>query len=441
MNTPIYDFLIRYTEQNPLRMHMPGHKGRGPGGVLDPAYALDITEIPGADSLFDAAGIIAESEANAAALYHTAGTFYSTAGSTLCIQAMLTLMGQENRRVLAVRNVHRAFLTACVLLGLEVEWIFPSYTGGILSGTVTPAQIAAALDASPAPACVYVTSPDYLGHCADIGAIAAVCRQHDAPLLVDNAHGAHLGLFTPSRHPIALGADLCCDSAHKLLPALTGCAYLHTARPRYAQRAKAAMSLFGSTSPSYLQLASLDLCNAYLAEHGAADLARVTASLSMLRQELADCWTFYPGEPLHLTLCAAASGMDGRELDKRLREEQIFCEYADRDFVVLLSSCCTTEEELSRLRDALRRIALYRGQPAQPEPFSLPVPEQVCSMRQATLGDYETLNVEDAEGRICAGIHVPCPPAIPIAVSGERISRECINIFRRYGIPTVNVVK
>ena len=305
MHTPIYEFLTRYAAQDPLRMHMPGHKGRGLGSALDAAFPLDITEIPGADSLFDAAGIIAESEANAAAWYHTAGTVYSTAGSTLCIQTMLALMQQEHRRVLAVRNVHRAFLTASVLLGLEVEWIYPTYTGGILSGTVTPAQIAAALDASPTPACVYVTSPDYLGHCADIAGIAAVCRAHQAPLLVDNAHGAHLGLFSPSRHPIALGADLCCDSAHKMLPALTGCAYLHTSQPRYAAWAKAAMSLFGSTSPSYLLLASLDLCNAYLAEHGAADLARVTAALTMLRQKLSDCWRFYPGEPLHLTICAA----------------------------------------------------------------------------------------------------------------------------------------
>lgn len=441
MNTPIYDFLTRYAGQSPLRMHMPGHKGRGLGSRLDAAFPLDITEIPGADSLFDAAGIIAESEANAAALYHTAGTVYSTGGSTLCIQTMLTLMKQEHRRVLAVRNVYRAFLTACVLLDLPVEWIYPVYTGGILSGTVTPAQIAAALEASPAPACVYVTSPDYLGHRADIAGIAAVCHAHHAPLLVDNAHGAHLGLFTPSRHPIALGADLCCDSAHKMLPALTGCAYLHTSQPRYAARAKAAMSLFGSTSPSYLQLASLDLCNAYLAEHGAGALARVTAGLSMLRQELADCWRFYPGEPLHLTVCAEASGMDGRELEQRLREEGIYCEYADREFAVLLCSCCTQEQELHRLKDGLRRIAAYRGQPRQQPPFSLPVPEQACSMRQAALGDYETLPVEEAEGRICAGVHVPCPPAIPIAVSGERISRGCINIFRRYGIPTVDVVK
>lgn len=441
MHTPIYEFLTRYAAQDPLRMHMPGHKGRGLGSALDAAFPLDITEIPGADSLFDAAGIIAESEANAAAWYHTAGTVYSTAGSTLCIQTMLALMQQEHRRVLAVRNVHRAFLTASVLLGLEVEWIYPTYTGGILSGTVTPAQIAAALDASPMPACVYVTSPDYLGHCADIAGIAAVCHAHQAPLLVDNAHGAHLGLFSPSRHPIALGADLCCDSAHKMLPALTGCAYLHTSQPRYTARAKAAMSLFGSTSPSYLLLASLDLCNAYLAEHGAADLARVTAALTMLRQKLSDCWRFYPGEPLHLTICAAESGMEGTELAQRLEGEGIFCEYADRDFTVLLCGCPTTLQELQRLQDALRRIAALRGQPRQPEPFSLPVPEQVCSMRRAALGDYETVPVEAAEDRICAGVHVPCPPAIPIAVSGERISGACINIFRRYGIPTVDVVK
>lgn len=168
MNTPVYDFLINYAQQDPVRLHMPGHKGRFGAPALQKATALDITEITGADSLFEASGILAESEKNASSLYGTAYTFYSCGGSTLCIQTMLLLMKQQGRRVLAARNVHRAFLNACVLLDIPVQWIYPRKSDGILSGTYDLADFEAALQAQTRPACVYVTSPDYLGRMADI---------------------------------------------------------------------------------------------------------------------------------------------------------------------------------------------------------------------------------------------------------------------------------
>ena len=168
MNTPVYDFLIQYAERDPVRLHMPGHKGRFGAPALQRATALDLTEITGADSLFEAEGILAESERNAASLYGTAYTFYSCGGSTLCIQTMLLLMKQQGRAVLAARNVHRAFLNTCVLLDLPVQWIYPRESDGILSGTYDLADFEAALQQQTRPACVYVTSPDYLGRMADI---------------------------------------------------------------------------------------------------------------------------------------------------------------------------------------------------------------------------------------------------------------------------------
>ena len=140
MNTPIYDALQDYAKRQPIRFHMPGHKGHAPISAWNPLYALDITEISGADSLLEANGIIAESEQIAAALFFSAGTIYSCAGSTGCIQTMLTLMKQENRTILAARNVHRSFLNTCVLLGLSVKWIYPETTNGLLSGQYTPEQ-------------------------------------------------------------------------------------------------------------------------------------------------------------------------------------------------------------------------------------------------------------------------------------------------------------
>ena len=188
MKTPIYDFLLQYTEKKPVRMHMPGHKGRFGPPLLQTAAELDLTEIPGADSLFEADGIIAESEKNAAALYGTAYTFYSCAGSTLCIQTMLLLMKQEGRAVIAARNVHRAFLNACVLLDLPVQWVYPRSSDSILSGVYAPEDFAAALEQLRRPACIYITSPDYLGHKADIGALAEICQKYHAKLPVPIWH-------------------------------------------------------------------------------------------------------------------------------------------------------------------------------------------------------------------------------------------------------------
>lgn len=442
MDTPIYDYLRKYAASGTLRAHMPGHKGRAPAMELQGLYELDITEIKGADSLFEADGIISESERNTAKLYGSSASAFSAGGSTLCIQAMLALMKQEDRRVIAARNVHRAFLNAAALLILDVQWIMPRCRGGILSGELQLADVEAALAASAAPACVYVTSPDYTGRLADTAALAELCQRYGARLLVDNAHGAHLAFFEKNMHPIALGADLCCDSAHKMLPALTGAAVLHTSREEYAGKLKQAMSLFGSTSPSYLIMASLDLCNRYIAEDIRRDIAAALPRLAELRSTLSDRLVFSEGDPFHVTIRAAESGFCGTELAELLRERGVECEYADSELVILLMSPFSSAEELERLRTALTS-AVSGASPTKAEPLIITpkLPEMALAISEAAFAEAEEIPVEEAEGRICASVKVPCPPAIPIAVSGEIIDRSCIELFRAYGIRTVLVVK
>ena len=440
MDTPIYDFLQSYAESNTLRAHMPGHKGIFYGAYLP--YRLDITEINGADSLFEADGIIAESEKNASALYGTAATVYSTGGSTLCIQAMLALMKQEGRRIIAVRNVHRAFINAAALLGLDVQWLLPQYTSGILSGRILLPDVEAALAASTKPACLYITSPDYTGRQADTAALAELCHHYGAKLLVDNAHGAHLAFFEKSMHPIALGADLCCDSAHKMLPTLTGAAFLHTSCSEYAPKLKQAMSLFGSTSPSYLILASLDICNRYLANKIKSDIADSLPKLNELRKSLSDRLIFAESEPFHITIMAAESGFSGLELANLLRRNDVECEYADEELLVLLMSPVSAAMDCERLRTALESAVVGASKHLKKRPpFQMKLPHIAYAICEAAFAPAEEIAIENAEGRICASVKVPCPPAIPIAVSGEIIDHNCIEIFRAYGIKTVLAVK
>ena len=438
MNTPVADFVQRYAKAGTARLHMPGHKGRCFLGC----EPWDITEIHGADALYEAEGILAESEQNAAALFGSQRTCYSTEGSSQCIRAMLYLAvaASGSHTVVAARNVHRAFVSAAALLDLEIRWLWPEKSRSLCGCPISPAQLEETLHSLPEPpAAVYLTSPDYLGGMAEIPALAQVCHQHGTLLLVDNAHGAYLRFLQPSLHPLDLGADLCCDSAHKTLPVLTGGAYLHlspTAPAQLAPLAKSALGLFGSTSPSYLTLASLDLCNRYLAEGYPQRLAEAVERLAELRERLtAAGWRVEPSDPLRVTV-AAPRGVTGQELAGQLRRQGVECEYADRDFLVLMATPENTPEELAQAAAALGQC------PGEANPPQLPLArgERACSIRQAAFAPRETVDAAHSLGRVCGLPTVGCPPAIPIAVSGERITPEALALFAYYGIEQVEVL-
>ena len=445
MDTPIADFIRDYTASGVSRLHMPGHKGVGPLGC----EAWDITEVRGADSLYEASGVLAESEGRAARLFGSGATFYSTGGSSQCVRAMLYLALQNRPAgtvpvVAAARNVHKSFVYAAALLDFAPLWLWPEGANpSICSCPVTARGLEAVLAAMDAPpAAVYVTSPDYLGNCQDIAALAAVCHARGTVLAVDNAHGAYLRFLEPSRHPLDLGADICCDSAHKTLPVLTGGAYLHIGKNAPAglrENARAALALFGSTSPSYLTMASLDLCNGALAEEYPARLRAWAARVEGLRERLrAMGWTVCPSDPLRLTLDAAASGLTGLALAELLRQGGAECEYADGTYTVLMATPENREEDLERVLHALGK---NRRPPLERAVLPPAKGEQAMSARQALFAPQETVPAAESLGRVCGAPTVSCPPAIPIAVSGERIGPEALALFRHYGVEAVDVVR
>lgn len=439
MNTPICDFVRRYADSSPLRLHMPGHKGKGPLGIEQ----LDITEISGADSLYEASGIIAESEANASILFGCP-TFYSTEGSSQCIRAMLHLATcGRNRRIAAARNVHKTFLTAVALLDLQVDWLYPEAEGSYLACRITAESLEEYFaSCAEIPAAVYVTSPDYLGNLLYIDTLAEVCHRHGALLLVDNAHGAYLKFLPNSRFPMDLGADMCCDSAHKTLPVLTGGAYLHIRDAELAKQAKNALALFGSTSPSYLILQSLDAANALLADPAyVRQLVTLSRLARDLRQQLTDHGiNANPNayEPLKITIYPQSYGYSGIELAEELRTHGIECEFADPNFLVLMLTPAITANDLQRVAEVL--TALPRKKRIVDIPPQIGRPERVLSIREAILSPAEMIPVEQAMGRILAAPSVGCPPAVPIVICGERIDENAVTAFRYYGIASCSVI-
>ena len=410
MTTPIVDFVRRYAQSGTSRLHMPGHKGQSLLG-FEP---WDITEIKGADELYGADGIIAQSEANATRLFGTVHTYYSTEGSSQCIRAMLCLALQaapaagQRPVLLAARNAHKALLYAAALLDFDIQWLWPAPqdAGALCSCPVSAAKLTGALQGlaqqGKRPFGVYITSPDYLGGVQDIAALAEVCKDFGVPLLVDNAHGAYLR-FLPQggQHPIALGAAMCCDSGHKTLPVVTGGAYLH----------------LGKNAP-------------------VQDEAAVRNALAL------------ESEPLKVTLDAAVLGLSGTELAEKLRAAKIECEYADPRYLVLMFTPDNPPQDFERLSVAVLRITEELAGPVTlPEETAGEFAElerglhRRCTIRQAVFAPQEQLPAEQAVGRICAMPTVSCPPAIPIVVSGEQITPAAAAWMKRYHVEEVSVIR
>lgn len=446
MNTPIINFVKEYNQKEMSRLHMPGHKGF-PYLGCEPN---DITEVHGADVLSSACGIIEESEKNAAGLFDTAHTFYSTEGSSLAIRTMLSLVisdwdtDEKRPFILAARNVHKAFLYGCALLDIDIEWLYPDDFKSLCSCAISADTVEEVLSGMmKKPAAVYLTSPDYLGFVQDIEGISKVCDKFGIPLLVDNAHGAYTRFLNPSRHPMDLGATMCSDSAHKTLPVLTGGAYLHISQKapkEYMELARNSMALFASTSPSYLILQSLDLCNQYLDHHYKEKLAECIENVNELKEHLKKTgFSIDDTEPLKLVIDTLKSGYTGETLNEMLREHHIEAEFADPEYLVMMFTPEVTKRDYERVKRAFSSIKI---KPEQKRPvFQIEKPVRHMSVRRAILGPRRTIPVRDALGQISASPSVSCPPAIPIVVSGEEITEQAIKLFEYYGIETVEIVK
>ena len=437
MSTPLYDALKAYAAKGPARFHMPGHSGKFlPAQWLQPLAALDVTELPGTGNLYEAG----EPFDQAQALWAKAAGFEScqflTGGSTMGLHTGLALLAPPGSAVLVDRGCHRSVFHAMALLDLRPVYLErPWLPGENLVGPFSAGQVASALEKHPEIKTVCITSPTYSGVLSDIPNIAREIHARGGRLLVDGAHGAHLSFLGVD----AFGeADCVVVSAHKTLPALGQTALLLT-RGLEPDRVRRLAAVYGTSSPSYPLMASLDLSRDWLEGEGRGAYLRTAQRVAKLRSQFP---SLRPGPGLSLDPCRFTLKVkDGPAFARALEARGVYPEMEDGGHVVLICTACHGQEDFRRLEEAVTELQEGLGD-CLPLPAP-PLPEQVRSPREALFASTETLPLEACEGRIAAALLAPYPPGVPVVAPGERIGKKELSYLARIGYnnPRVAVLR
>ncbi len=446
--SPLIAALSDYTEGRSLPMHMPGHKRRG-GGIFGPIYGLDITEIDGFDDLHRPRGILLRCQERAARLWGSGRCFFLVGGSTCGILAAVRAAARRGDTVIMARNCHRSVYHAVELCGLSPVYLFPetdAETG--IAGSIAPEQVKKALAEHPGAGLVILTSPTYEGVISDVAGIANAAHAAGVPVLIDAAHGAHLGLspYFPGG-AVGAGADIVIMSLHKTLPALTQCALAHVSGGLVdPDRLARELSVFETSSPSYVLMSSIDLCVGTLESGGGAlfaDYSRALGEFYGQTEGLEKLKVLAPrGGAAHpaffgfdrgkLVIGTRRAGLTGGELAEALRQrDQIEVEMAWTNYLVAMTSLCDTPDTLGRFAGALLEIDRELDGTAV---LTAPVPDIRPEIRlgagEAVLLEGENLPLWAARGRMALEYIWAYPPGIPVVVPGEILTAGVLEALR-----------
>lgn len=448
---PLFEALKKHTVKNPACFHIPGH-GQGKGLPFELSsqggqalFGLDLTELPGLDDLHNPAGPIAEAQDLAAKIYGSDRCFFLVNGTTAGIHALITgLVRQE--KVIISRNAHRSVLGGLVLSGADPVYVWPEIIPEFaVDCGVAPAVIRRALDDNPGAAAVLAVRPNFYGVAGDLDIVTRAAHEAGIPVLVDEAHGAHLRFHRDlPRDAMDAGADASVQSTHKLGGSLGQSSMLHL-REGFADvdAAAASLRLLQTTSPSYLLMASLDLARRRMSLQGgdimekALDLARSVrdrlAEIANLRVLTGDC---LPGncalDSTKLVISVRGLGLTGYQVNGLLAGRyNVFVEMADFSNIVAFISTGATAEDCDRLVGALRDIAARDKRPALPPPPAAPSTyNKVMKPRDAWFARSKTVPLAGARGEICAEAMAVYPPGIPVINPGEEITGEIYEYLR-----------
>lgn len=443
----LYKKLVHYQEQNVYPMHMPGHKRNNELCQMINPYEIDITEIDGFDNLHEMGGDIKELSTRLAALYQAGVSFPLINGSTVGILAGILAATKKQDTVLIARNSHKSVYHAAILQELKTEYLYPErLSEQNVNGIITPRKVEEAFQRNKDIRLVAITSPTYEGIVSDIKEIARVVHEHGALLLVDEAHGAHLG-FTSyfPKSAVTCGADLIIQSLHKTLPSFTQTAVLHVNNESLEKGVKQYLSMLESSSPSYILMASIDQCVTLLEEKKEELFCRYQENLTYLHRELKKLTTLidltdyredsaiYQLDSSKIVLFSSNPSYHGIDLMQELRDKfHIEMEMAQRDYVLGMTSICDTKEGFDQFLWACHEIdqeqRMYSFNSRKKDAI---LEQPMCLTKkkepyEAMDGDKEKVLLEKSMGRVVSDYICIYPPGSPVIVPGEVMSEECI---------------
>lgn len=420
-------------------MHMPGHKRNVKlAPYLQQLGAdVDITEINDFDDLHDADGVIAEGMERAARLWGAKRSFFCVNGSTGGILAAVFAALDDGDELVCARNCHKAVYNALELRRAKPHFLFPEREE--FSGTdciVTAKAVEEMLDKYPKAKAVIITSPTYEGVVSDVAAIAAAAHERGAVLIVDEAHGAHLGFgWGFPDGAVKAGADIVVQSLHKTLPSLTQTAMVHVCGDRVdGGKLERSLAVFETSSPSYLLMSSIDSCVRLLEENSDKLFAAWKRNISLFKQVTSDLKhlrvmektdKMFDFDPSKLVISTRGTNINGRELMRRLRDKYaIELEMAASEHVIAMTGMGDTEDNLQVLATAVWEIDRYLEKVDVPEPPVLTPPERSCFNWEAAASERENVDISAAAGRVSAEYVWAYPPGIPLLIPGEVIGED-----------------
>ena len=422
---------------------MPGHKRQLCGEMPQEIMDIDITEIEGFDNLHAPEEIFRRLQEEAARLYGADESFYLINGSTCGVLAAISAAVPRGGRILMTRGAHKSAYHAAYLRNLTVSYLYPEMMEEYdIYDAVTPEQIAQALTQEPAPDAVFLVSPTYEGRIADIETIAKLVHSKGIPLIVDEAHGAHLGLAEGfAKNSCQCGADLVIHSVHKTLPALTQSALLHVNGDRIdRERLRRFLHIYQSSSPSYVLMAGIDNALRQVREQGDYLFARLQVNYLRMLTELSECKNlrFLPLDARQdigkLVILSSKAGLSGQQIyDILLEKYHLQLEMAAADHCLAMFTIGDSDEAYTRMTDALLAIDsdITAGKWQGPqetdgrktEDASLyqmrPVVQK--SLADAWDAEKEVIPLSQAAGRMAGDFVNLYPPGIPVLVPGEQV--------------------
>lgn len=444
----LHDDISVYLERDLYPFHMPGHKRNPAFDTMNGLFSRDLTEVDGVDDLHCPQGIIMNAQARAAALYDADEAYFLVNGSTAGLLTAISAAVPSGGKIIVARNCHKSVYNAIFLRNLTPVYVYPAFDEDFgINGSVFPEEIEKAIAENPDAKAVILTSPTYDGVVSDIKAIAEIVHKNGMILIVDSAHGAHLG-FHPAfpDGALQLGADAVVISLHKTLPSPTGTAMLLTKGERIAKsKIRRFLDVYETSSPSYLFLSAMDACIGLLAEQKERLFAEFNEKLDSFNEQmkslryakvlgygpdnLAKHPAIFSHDKSRIVVKAEHLSMNGFDLENTLREcFGVEAEMAFADCAVFLTSICDTKEGFDRLTDGLLTLDGENHEQVNKMPYpAAPCPKTVCKPFEAELLDGESLPLMKAQGCICREFVCAYPPGTPVLVPGERITAEILS--------------